>query len=108
LDWCNFFPETGPFQEMYVIINTNDFLDCFSFGFNFTKREIFEKIHTKSFKILIKKSVWLSCLAILSLGLKIEHSHWNFNDFFYKSKATHVRNAWKNYFFLVDLEFENF
>jgi hypothetical protein len=26
---------------------------------------------------------------------------------FYNSKATHVRNAWKNYFFLVDLEFEN-
>ena len=25
----------------------------------------------------------------------------------YYSKATHVRNAWKNYFFLVDLEFEN-
>ena len=27
---------------------------------------------------------------------------------FYYSKATHVRNASKKYFFLVDLEFENF
>ena len=27
---------------------------------------------------------------------------------FYDSKATHVRNAWKNYFFLVDLEFDKF
>jgi hypothetical protein len=33
--------------------------------------EIFEKIQPKSFEILCKKSILLSCLVILSVGLKI-------------------------------------
>ena len=38
------------------------------------KIEIFEKMNTKYSEILCKKSVLLSCLVILYLGLKLEHS----------------------------------
>jgi hypothetical protein len=46
------------------------------------KIEIFEKIHTTPFEILCTKSVLLSLLVILSLGLKIEHSYWIYTEFF--------------------------
>jgi hypothetical protein len=65
------------------------------------KIEIFEKIHNKSFEILCKKSVLLSSLVILSLGLKIEHSYWNCTEFFITLKQPMSEMLGKNTFFLL-------
>ena len=59
------------------------------------KIKISGKIHTKSFEILCKKSVLLSCLVILSLRLKI-----------ITLKQPMSEMLWKITTFLVDLEFE--
>ena len=45
------------------------------------KIKTIEKIHTKSFKILFKKSVLLAFLVILMLALKIEYFYWNWITF---------------------------
>ena len=65
------------------------------------KIKIFENICTKSFEILCKKSVLLSCLVILSLGLKIEHSYWNCTEFFITLKQPMSEMLGKITFFLL-------
>jgi hypothetical protein len=71
------------------------------------KIEIFEKIHTKSFEILCTKSVLLSCLVILSLGLKIEHSYWNCTEFFITLQQPMPEMLEKITFFLLIWNLKN-
>jgi hypothetical protein len=72
------------------------------------KIKIFEKIHTEYFEILCKKSVLLSRLVILTLGLEIEHSCCNCTEFIITLKQPMSEKLGKNYFILVDLESEIF
>ena len=72
------------------------------------KIKIFEKIHTKSVKILLKKSTLHAFLVILSLGLKIEHLYWNCIGFFKTLKPPMSKILKKMTFFLVDMEFQTF
>ena len=66
------------------------------------------KIHTKSFEILCKKSVLLSCLVILSLGLKIEHSYWNCTAFFITLNQPMSEMLGKNTFLVLVWNFKTF
>ena len=75
---------------------------------NTLKIEIFEKIHTKSFEILCKKSVLLSLLSILSLGLKIEHSEWKCTEFIITLKQPMSEMLGKITFFLLIWNLTNF
>ena len=70
--------------------------------------KVSQKIHTKSFEILCKKSILLSFLVILSLGLKIEHSEWNFNEFFITLKQPVSEMLGKITFFLLIWNLINF
>jgi hypothetical protein len=65
------------------------------------KIEIFEKIHTKYFEIVCKKSVLLSCLVILSSGLEIEHSYWDYTEFIITLKQPMSKKLGKITFFLL-------
>ena len=69
------------------------------------KIEIFQKIQTKSFKILFKKSALHSFLVILSLGLKIEYSYWNCTEFYKTLKPTMLNFFEKVDFLSVKLVF---
>jgi hypothetical protein len=71
------------------------------------KIKVFEKIHTKSCEILCKKSILLSCLVILSLGLKIEHLNWNCTDFIITLKQPMSEMLGKITFFLLIWNLKN-
>ena len=73
------FTDARTFWYSKVTINTNDFLNLASISL---KSLNIWKIHTKSFEILCTKSMLLSFVVILSLGLKIEHSYWNCTELF--------------------------
>ena len=68
-----------------------------------------EKIHTKSFKILFKKSISLAFLVTLSWGLKIEHFYWKLTAFCITSEPT-MSKMLGNFFvlFWLFLNFKNF
>jgi hypothetical protein len=91
-----------------VTINTKD---CSKLLFHLAsislKIDVFEKIHTKSFEILGKKSVLLSCLVILSLGLKIEYSYWNCTEFIMTLKQPILEMLGKISFFLFIWNLKN-
>jgi hypothetical protein len=72
------------------------------------KIEIFEKLDTKSFEILCKKSALLSCLVILSLGLKIANLYWNCTEFFINLKQPMSEMLGKIIFFLLIWNLKDF
>jgi hypothetical protein len=72
------------------------------------KIEIFGRIHTKTFEILCEKSVLLSYLVILSLGLEIEHSYWNLTEFCITLKHPMSEMLGKITFFLLIRNLTNF
>jgi hypothetical protein len=57
---------------------------------------------------LFKKSILLSFLVILSLGLKIEHSYWNCTEFFITLKQPMSEMLGKITFFLLIWNLTNF
>ena len=81
-----------------VTMNVNNFSKpFFPLASISLKIKIFVKIHSKSFEILFKKSALLSfylCDLIFKIPIVIAL---NFSKL--------VKNAWKNDFLLVDLEF---
>ena len=69
---------------------------------------MFEKLHAKLLEILCKKSVLLSYLVILSLGLEIEHSYWNCTEFIITLKQPMSEMLGKITFFLLIWNLTNF
>ena len=72
------------------------------------KIENYGKIQTKYLEIVCKKSVLLSCLVILSLELKIEHSYWNCTEFCITQQQPMSEMLGKNTFLMLVWNFKTF